>query len=50
MSEGTEKGCARMAWGYDTCGYRLGRFECELVVFGMRKAHRDKFRFRRTED
>ena len=37
-----------MAWGYDTCGYRLGKFESELVVFGMRKAYRDKFRFRRT--
>jgi len=38
-----------MAWGYDTCGYRLGKFEGELVVFGMRKAHRDKFRYRRTD-
>ena len=50
MSEGTEKGCARTAWGYDTCGYRLGKFESELVVFGMRKAYRDKFRFRQTDN
>ena len=48
-SKGTEKECARTPWGWDTCGYRLGKFESELVVFGMRKAHRDKFRFRRTD-
>ena len=45
-SERTEKTCARTAWGYDTCGYRLGKFESELVVYWHAQGTQRQISFR----